>query len=113
MPQQLAWSHFKELLPVSDELKREFYAVLCKNDIQLLEVKDIMTADMFYRDPCILDFLGLQDTNSEKDLENAVLAELENIILEIGTDFAFMARQKRVTIHGKDYKIDLMFSIEN
>lgn len=57
----------------------------------------------------ILDFLGLQDTYSEKDLENAILAELEKFILEMGTDFAFMARQKKVTIDGKDYKIDLLF----
>lgn len=138
LSQQLTWSHFKELLPVNDELKREFYAALCKNegwsvrtlrerkrsmlyertaiskrpeetiknDIQLLEEKDIMTVDMFYRDPCILDFLGLQDTYSEKDLENAILAELEKFILEMGTDFAFMARQKKVTIDGRDYKID-------
>ena len=80
-----------------------------RNDIQLLEEKDMMTVDMFYRDPCILDFLGLQDTYSEKDLENAILAELEKFNLEMGTDFAFMARQKKVTIDGKDYKIDLLF----
>ena len=80
-----------------------------RNDIRLLEEKDMMTVDMFYRDPCILDFLGLQDTYSEKDLENAILAELEKFILEMGTDFAFMARQKKVTIDGKDYKIDLLF----
>lgn len=79
-----------------------------RNDIKLLEEKDMMTVDMFYRDPCILDFLGLQDTYSEKDLENAILAELEKFILEMGTDFAFMARQKKVTIDGKDYKIDLL-----
>ena len=53
--------------------------------------------------------MGLQDTYSEKDLENAILAELEKFILEMGTDFAFMARQKRVMIDGKDYKIDLLF----
>ena len=51
----------------------------------------------------------MQDTYSEKDLENAILAELEKFILEMGTDFAFMARQKKVTIDGKDYKIDLLF----
>lgn len=128
-------------MPVNDELKREFYAVLCKkegwsvrvlrerknsilyertaiskrpeetirNDIRLLEQKDMMTVDMFYKDPCILGFLGLHDTYSEKDLENTILAELEKFILEMGTDFAFMARQKKVTIDGKDYKIDLLF----
>ncbi len=141
LSQQLTWSHFKELLPMNDELKRDFYAVLCKNerwsvrtlrerkksmlfertaisrrpeetirkDIQLLDDKNIMTIDMFYRDPCILNFLGLQDTYSEKDLENAILTELEKFILEMGTDFAFMARQKVISIDGKDYKIDLLF----
>lgn len=66
-----------------------------------------MTVDMFYRDPCILDFLGLQDTYSEKGLENAILAELEKFILEMATDSAFMAWQKKITIDGKDYKTDL------
>ena len=47
--------------------------------------------------------------NMSKDLENAILVELEKFILEMGTDFAFMARQKKVTIDGKDYKIDLLF----
>ena len=51
----------------------------------------------------------MQDTYSEKDLENAILAELEKFILEMGSDFAFMARQKKVTIDGKDYKLDLLF----
>lgn len=141
LSQQLSWSHFKELITISDGLKRDFYAVLCrnegwsvrtlrerkksmlyertaiskcpeetiKNDLLLLQEKDIMTVDMFYRDPCILDFLGLRDTYSEKDLENAILAELEKFILEMGNDFAFMARQKKITIDGKDYKIDLLF----
>lgn len=54
-----------------------------KNDLLLLQDEDIMTVDMFYRDPCILDFLGLHDTYSEKDLENAILAELEKFILEM------------------------------
>lgn len=48
-----------------------------------------MSTDLFFKDPYVLDFLGLQDTYSEKDLENAILAELENFILEMGRDFAF------------------------
>ncbi len=60
----------------------------------------------------MLDFLGLKDTFSEKDLESAILAELEKFILEMGTDFAFMARQKRIVIDNKDYKIDLLFFTE-
>jgi len=53
--------------------------------------------------------LELRDTYSEKDLENAILKELENFILEIGVDFAFLARQKRITIDNEDYYIDLLF----
>ena len=68
-----------------------------------------MSLDLFYRDPYMLDFLGLRDTYSEKDLENAILAELEKFILEMGSDFAFLARQKHFVLDGKDYYMDLLF----
>lgn len=80
-----------------------------KNDIALLMEKDKMSLDLFYRDPYVLDFLGLKDTYSEKDLENAILPELERFILEMGSDFAFMARQKHFVLDGKDYYMDLLF----
>lgn len=141
LSQQLTWSHFVELLPVEDELKRDFYAAMCKNENwsvrtlrerkksmlyertaiskkpeetianEIAELRDDrkMSLDMFYRDPYMLDFLGLKDTYSERDLENAILAELEKFILEMGSDFAFMARQKHIVIDGKDYYMDLLF----
>lgn len=84
-------------------LLRDFYAAMCKNE----EKK--MSLDMFYRDPYILDFLGLKDTYSEKDLENAILAQLEKFILEMGSDFAFLTRQKHFVLDGKDYYMDLLF----
>jgi hypothetical protein len=56
-----------------------------------------------------LNFLGLADTYSEKDLETAILRELQQFILELGGDFAFIARQKRIVIDGKDFFIDLLF----
>lgn len=61
------------------------------------------------KDPYLLDFLDLQDNFSEKDLENAILHKLEHFILELGSDFAFMARQKRLQIGGNDYYLDLLF----
>ncbi len=64
---------------------------------------------MVFRDPYILDFLGLADTYSEKDLETSILAELQRFIIEMGSDFAFLARQKRITIDNRDYYIDLLF----
>lgn len=79
------------------------------NDLQLLNNENIMTTDLFFRDPYVLDFLELKDTYSEKDLENAIVNELEHFILEMGNDFAFLARQKRIIIDGRDYYIDLLF----
>ncbi|MDT8715542.1 DUF1016 domain-containing protein [Clostridium sp. 19966] len=79
------------------------------NDLKLLREENKMTPDLFFKDPYVLDFLGLEDTYSEKDLENAILGELEKFILEMGIDFAFLGRQKRITVDNRDYYIDLLF----
>jgi hypothetical protein len=65
--------------------------------------------DLVFRDPYFLDFLGLKDTYSEKDLESAVLREMEAFLLELGAGFTFVARQKRVVIDGEDHYLDLLF----
>ena len=62
-----------------------------------------------FRDPYFLDFLGLKDTYSEKDLEAAILREMEQFILELGAGFTFVARQKRIVIDGEDFYLDLLF----
>ncbi len=80
-----------------------------KNDLELMKSEQKLSPEMVFRDPYFLDFLGLQDTYSEKDLESSILAQLQNFILEFGSDFAFMARQKRITIDQDDYYIDLLF----
>jgi len=80
-----------------------------QNDLELLKTEQKLNADLVFRDPYVLDFLGLKDTYSEKDLENAIIAELQRFIIELGSDFAFMGRQKRITIDYRDYKIDLLF----
>lgn len=80
-----------------------------KQELTLLEKEDKLTQDLVFRDPYILKNLGLKDTYSEKDLESAILRELEDFIVEFGSDFAFMARQKRITIDNEDYYIDLLF----
>lgn len=141
LSQQLTWSHFTELLPIEDDLKRDFYVIMCynegwnvrtlrerkksmlyertaiskkpeetiKNELMELYENSQMSVDLFFRDPIVLDFLELQDTYSEKDLENAILIELEKFILEMGSDFAFMARQKHFVLDNKDYFMDLLF----
>jgi predicted nuclease of restriction endonuclease-like (RecB) superfamily len=141
LSRQLTWSHFVVLLPMKEELRRQFYAELCrverwsvrtlrskvggmlyertaisrrpaalaKVELDALRDEDRMTPDLVFRDPYVLDFLGLANTFSERDLETAILRELESFLLELGTDFAFLARQKRITLDGRDYYIDLLF----
>ena len=80
-----------------------------RQDLAQLRHEGQQSADVTFRDPYVLDFLGLSDSYSEKDLETAILAELQRFIIELGSDFAFMARQKRITIDTRDYYIDLLF----
>jgi predicted nuclease of restriction endonuclease-like (RecB) superfamily len=82
---------------------------LAKQELIQLREEDKLTPDLVFRDPYFLDFLGLKDTYSEKDLETAILRELEAFILELGTGFSFVARQKRITVDNEDYYLDLLF----
>lgn len=79
------------------------------NDLNELKNEQKLSADLVFRDPYFLDFLGLSDTHSEKDLETSIIVELQRFIIEFGSDFAFMARQKRIIIDNRDYYIDLLF----
>ena len=138
---QLTWSHIKEVLPIEDGLKRDFYIEMCKMDrwsvrilreridsmlyertvisqkpeetisseLQALKEEEKLSPDLVFKDPYFLDFLGLKDTYSENDLESAIIAELQSFIVEMGGDFAFLARQKRITVDNEDYYIDLLF----
>lgn len=76
---------------------------------QLQQAPTASSPALFLKDPYLLDFLDLNDGFSETDLENAILKELERFILELGSDFAFLNRQKRIQIGGNDYYIDLLF----
>ena len=138
---QLSWTHFIALIPLKDDLQRDFYAEMCRlerwsvrtlrkkidgmlfertaiskkpeelieKDLAALREEDKLTPDLVFRDPYFLDFLGLKDTFSEKDLETAILREMESFILEIGAGFSFVARQKRITVDNEDYYLDLLF----
>jgi len=80
-----------------------------RQDLAALRKDGRISADLRFRDPYVLDFLGLADHYSEKDLESAILTELQRFITELGSDFGFLARQKRITIDQRDYYIDLLF----
>jgi predicted nuclease of restriction endonuclease-like (RecB) superfamily len=88
-------------------------AALAEQELKLLRNEDKLTPELVFRDPYFLDFLGLKDTYSEKDLESAILREIESFILELGVGFAFLERQKRVTVDGVDHYLDLLFYHRN
>ncbi len=70
---------------------------------------NMLVPDLVFRSSYFLDALGLPDSFSEKDLESAIISQMQEFISEMGTDFAFLARQKRITVDGTDYYIDLLF----
>ena len=127
---QLSWSHFIELLSLKNYEAKLFYAQLsvegrfgkrelrkqiANKAFERTEIANVQITknDNFpintFKDPYLLDFLGLQNGYLEKDIETAILHELENFILELGKGFAFVERQKRMIIDGEDFYLDLLF----
>ena len=84
-------------------------AKLAAMELKQLREEDKLTPDLVFRDPYLLEFLGLKDSYLEKDLEAAILREMESFILELGVGFAFLERQKRIIVDGEDYYLDLLF----
>ncbi len=130
MARHLSWSHFLIILPLKSMEAKLYYAKTCaEQNWGKRELREQINRKAFeraeiantkivksnaipfntFKDPYILDFLGLKDTYLEKDLEAAILRELEQFILEIGKGFAFVERQKRMIIDGEDYHLDLLF----
>lgn len=128
--QQLSWTHFKVLLPVRTAEARAFYAeqavtarlsvralreLIGRQGFERREIANAQTpggsvvpADSF-RDPYFLDFLGLKDAYVERDLEAAIIRDMEAFLLEVGNGWAFVARQKRMTVDNDDFYLDLLF----
>lgn len=82
---------------------------LIRQELDELRAEGTLTPDLVFQDPYLLDFLGLADRYSERDLESALLREIERFLLELGSGFAFVERQKRITLDGDDYYMDLLF----
>ena len=68
-----------------------------------------VAASLTFRDPYLLDFLDLPAEHSESDLERAILDDMQRFLLELGTGFAFVGRQKRMVVDGEDFYLDLLF----
>jgi predicted nuclease of restriction endonuclease-like (RecB) superfamily len=140
LSRKLSWSHFSELLTISDQQKRDFYATFAAHerwsvrtvrakiagkfyertlaargstegleaDLATLSVTGTVEPSLAFRDPYVLDFLGLPSQHSEADLERAILDEMQRFLLELGVGFAFVERQKRMTVDAHDHRLDLL-----
>ncbi|MBY4897741.1 YhcG family protein [Cupriavidus sp. AU9028] len=84
-------------------------ATLIAHELATMRESQRMSPALLMRDPYILDFLGLQDTWQEGDLEAAIIREMEAFLLELGAGFTFVARQKRIQIDNEDFHLDLLF----
>ncbi len=99
------------------QMDSQFYerALLSKNKAAMLtkgakaQPEDAITADEEIRDPLVLEFLNLRDEYSETDLEDALIRHLETFLMELGGDFAFIGRQRRLRIGSEWYRVDLLF----
>ena len=136
---KLNWSHYTELLAISDDLARSFYEQQCildgwsvrelkrQKDSALFErvalSKDraeilalardgqrIESARDVVKDPYVFEFLDLPDRNfRESELENRLIVELERFLLELGKGFAFIGQQYRITLNNTHFYVDLVF----
>lgn len=99
------------------QIESKFYerVALSQNKTALLkkgeekQVEDILTPEQELKDSFVLEFLGLKDEYSESDLEQALIDKLEYFLLELGSEFAFVARQKRLRVGDEWYRVDLLF----
>lgn len=87
-------------------LSRKKSTMLSKG--QISREKDLVTADEEVKDPYILEFLNLRDEYSESELEAALIQHLETFLMELGGDFAFVSRQRRLRIEDEWFRVDLL-----
>ncbi len=129
---QLTWTNICELLTIADQRKRDFYLRECargrwskrtlrerigsrlyertRSGAAMPGASDDASDDarIVLRDPYVLDFLGLPSEHSEAEFERAILDQMQRFLLELGAGFAFVQRQKRMPVDGRDYRLDLL-----
>ena len=130
---QLSWTHYTVLIRLKDEEERKFYEV--QSAIESWSVKKLKkkiedqeynkakktgkiitklplqlpSPDEVFKDSYDWNFLSLEENHTEKQLENALLDNIQNVLLELGSGFAFQARQQKLLINSQWHKIDLLF----
>jgi len=136
---ELSWTHYRTLMRISDEKKRNYYLTECaenswntrelerqinsfhyerllatpnSSEGENITVTSQSDPSYILKDPYILEFLDLKENKSynESELEQGLIDKLQDFLLELGKGFSFVARQKRITSEGgKHYYIDLVF----
>ena len=135
---ELSWTHYRLLTHIENNSKRGFYLnetinnhwstrelerqvhsllyerlALSRNKMKVKELstkgQSIEKPEDMIKDPYVLEFLGLKEMHLEKDIEEALVIKLKEFLLELGKGFSLVARQKRVTVDGDHYYIDLVF----
>lgn len=130
LSRQLSWSHFLILLPIKQNEAKIFYIQqIISENLSIRNLRKQISDKTYertsianiqnnfqssiplntFKDPYLLDFLKLDSSYLEKDLENAILKEFETFILELRKGFSFVERQKRMIIDNEDYYLDLLF----
>lgn len=134
----LPWSAYVRLLSVKNETARSFYetealrcgwsvrqldrqvnsqfferTALSRNKAAMLKKTesptDIVTPEQALKDPFVLEFLNLKDEYSESELEEALIHHLADFLMELGDDFAFVGRQRRLRLDDNWFRVDLLF----
>ena len=125
----VSWSHIVELLPYPMDAKVYYFNEIHNGLLGVRDLRQLISRKSYerreiantqigensavpfnaFKDPYLLDALGLHDTFLEADLERAILHKIENVMLELGYGFNLTARQKRMSVGTKDYHLDLLF----
>lgn len=126
----LPWSHYVRLLSVGDPSARRFYESESLRGGWSVRQLDRQISTLYFersggkrrllaaepaspanevKDPFVLEFLGLKDEYSESELEERLIQSLESFLLELGGDFAFIGRQRRLRVGDEWYRVDLLF----
>ena len=135
---KLSWSHYSELLGIEDDIERGFYEAQCINEKwSIRELRRQANSALFHRfalskdkkgliamsrkgqviekaqdiirEPYVLEFLGIEEKCSEKELEQRIIDRMQMFLLELGKGFTFVKRQCRITLGNTHYYIDLVF----
>ena len=141
LSRQLSWSHFVIICSIEDDLKRDFFAEICrvqkwsvrvlqkqvssmiyeriglskkpeaviKMQISQLQSTDKITPEMTFKEPYFLEFIGAHNYTTEQELEDLILKNITDFLQQMGSDFCFITRQKRMSTGKKDRYLDLLF----